>query len=178
MSDNAELLSEIRALRKQQDKILRELAYMRETLRDLVEIKVRTEYMPELVREKLAPLIGQLTTDKADFLDFAQAETQYIPQRKAAWSWKEHILFTLFEQNRPLQSSELVDIHHQLGVRGKKARRLVLKDVSKNLTALVQDGRVIKYKPSGSTKFFYCLPTWMDKKGQLRKSYHGRGPFL
>jgi hypothetical protein len=87
--------------------------------------------------------------------------TPYQPERKDSWSWKEHILFTLFQEDRPLLAADLADIFHGLGVRGKKDRRLVVKDVSKNLTALVKVGRLAKFKPEGAGKFFYCLPGWM-----------------
>ena len=103
---------------------------------------------------------------------------EHQPERKDSWNWKEHILFTLFKEDRPMLSAELVDIQHELGVRGRKDRRYVLKDVSKNLDTLVKAGRVVKFKPEGMGKFFYGLPGWMDERGDLRGEYKGRGAFL
>jgi hypothetical protein len=178
-TDHPGILHELRQIRRMQEELRSRLDRIETALHTLPELKIRMEYLPQSIAEQLQGLLpGEgISVSQAQHLP-EEVHTPYQPERKDSWSWKEHILYTLFQQARPLLAAELVDILHGLGVRGKKDRRLVVKDVSKNLTALVKVGRLVKFKPEGAGKFFYCLPGWMDGEGELRSEYWGRGAFM
>lgn len=179
--EHSGILFELRQIRRIQEDLRSRLDRIETALHTLPELKIRMEYLPELVAEQVASLSSQVDSIVQTPSPDPQEEPDrqaYQPKRKDSWSWKEHILYTLFEEDRPLLSAELVDILHGLAVRGKKDRQYVLKDVSKNLTALVRAGRLAKYKPEGAGKYFYCLPGWMDEEGELKAEYCGRGAFL
>lgn len=167
------LRSDIRDLNKR-------LSRMEENLRTVGWLKIYMEYLPGLTAEKMLPYLRELKAamDTRPPPLMPPVYQKYQPTRKDNWSWKEHILYTLFQEDRPLMTVELVEIHFQLGVKGKRDERLVRKDIAKNLTDLVKDGRIVKYKPEGHSKFFYCLPKWVEKNGSLKEEFLGKSPFL
>lgn len=168
------LRQEITRLRLKQNELGRKMDQLESIL---VELKIYLKYTPALVEEKLFPFFHDLQSSQLNPSAEANGHTKFFPARKDSWSWKEHILFTLFKEDRPLTTAEIVEIQLLLEVKGKREERYVLKDISKNLTVLVKDSRVVKYKAPGLGKYFYCLPKWMDGK-ILRQEYLGKGPFL
>ena len=105
-----------------QEELRRRLDRIEGALLLLPELKIRMEYLPDSVAER----VDALSTwgDSASNVEppmVEPSEKAYQPERKDSWNWKEHILFTLFHKDRPMLSAELVDILHELGVRGRKA---------------------------------------------------------
>jgi hypothetical protein len=37
---------------------------------------------------------------------------------------------------------------------------------------------LVKFKPEGAGKYFYCMAGWMDEEGELKAEYWGRGAFF
>ncbi|MCB9233468.1 MAG: hypothetical protein H6581_17560 [Bacteroidia bacterium] len=166
--------AELTMLRKRQEAIESKLDQL---VMVSAELKIYLKYNPDQVLEKLLPFFNEIRSAREKNSSEAKPYQKFQPERNDAWSWKEHILFTLFYEDRPLTTAELVEIHILLEVKGKKEGSYVLKDISKNLTDLVKDSRVIKYRAAGLGKYFYCLPQWM-KGEELKPDYWGKGPFL
>ena len=169
------LFHKIDQIQSRQKSIEKRLDSLENNLWKLEEFSISLKFLPDMVLEKLYPLL--IKTQVTNSVSYPQAE-KHQPQRKDSWTWKEHILFTLHFEDRPLRSSELVDIHLALKVKGKEEKRFVQKDIGKNLTALVKGGRVIKYKPPGASKFVYCLPHWIDANGDLNGQFIGRTHYI
>ena len=174
----AQILKKLKKLSSRINDMDERMTRMEVELRTLAHLEIYAKHMPDLVLEKIFPVLQQMAKLMEKHSPIPQVYQKHTPTRKDNWSWKEHILYTLFQEDRPLMTVELVEIHFQLGVKGKRDERLVRKDIAKNLTDLVKDGRIVKYKPEGHTKFYYCLPKWMDNKYNLLEEYWGKSAFL
>ena len=89
------------------------------------------------------------------------------------WSWVNKIVFVLKKEDRPLLSSEIIDIvrPHEPGLEHSNSPA---QSFSAHLTKAVKYGRVIAYKLNGSRGFYYALPKWLDEEGQLTDEYEDK----
>ena len=104
LHEDRRLRNEVKALREK----LRDL----DTLRlEVAELKIMVSELTRAVSGKMIPLLQDLSQSGN------QPPTQYqkyIPERNDSWNWKEHLMYTLKMEDRPLLSAELVDIHFRL----------------------------------------------------------------
>jgi hypothetical protein len=84
----------------------------------------------------------------------------------SSWSWISKIVFMIKTQNRPLKSSELIDLL-ECREPNLKEHYSKIQYFSAFLSKAVEYKRVTRYKIKGVRGFYYCLPEWVDKDGTL-----------
>jgi len=91
----------------------------------------------------------------------------------ANWSWVTKIVYTLKKTQKPLLSSEMIDllVPYEEGLRSSSYRAQAL---SPHLGKAVKYKRVVAYKRGGERGNYYVLPDWIDEQGVLRKQYEDR----
>ncbi|HEY8936924.1 MAG TPA: hypothetical protein VIM65_16975 [Cyclobacteriaceae bacterium] len=89
------------------------------------------------------------------------------------WSWVNKIVFVLKKTDRPLQSSEIIDLlmPHEPGLKSSRYRP---QSFSPNLGKAVKYKRVIAYKLGGTRGYYYVLPEWMHDQHVLLKNYEDK----
>jgi hypothetical protein len=89
------------------------------------------------------------------------------------WSWVTKILYVLKKAQRPLLSSEMIDllVPHEEGLRVSRYRPQAF---SPHLGKAVKHQRIIAFKRGGERGNYYVLPDWIDAEGMLLKQYEHR----
>lgn len=86
------------------------------------------------------------------------------------WSWVVKIIFSLRENDCPMKSQEIISFlekfDNTLPYWPNKA-----KSFSAHLTKTVGYGRIIQHKLKGIQGYFYFLPEWIDKTGEIKNVY-------
>ncbi len=89
------------------------------------------------------------------------------------WSWISKIVFLIKQANKPLRSAEIIEVL-------QKKEPVLHKKVSKEkflsafLNVAMQHGRLIPYKLKGVRGNYYCLPEWVNEKGELVSEMKGK----
>ena len=104
---------------------------------------------------------------KSKYPDIDQAEYN------RNWSWVNKIVFALRKTDRPLLSSEIIEllVPHEPILKFNSQRPQAF---SANLHKALKHQRVIAYKRGGSRGYFYVLPHWMDGQDILQKKYEDK----
>lgn len=90
-----------------------------------------------------------------------------------AWSWVNKIVFVLKKLQRPLLSSELIEIMlpHEPTFQHSHHKA---QSFSAHLNKAVKYGRVLAYKLGGSRGYYYVLPEWYDEQEKLKGEYENK----
>lgn len=92
---------------------------------------------------------------------------------KRTWSWVTKIVYVLKKINRPLLSSELIELmcpyEPVLSTSMNKAQAF-----SANLNKAVRYKRIMPHKLRGSRGNYYVLPEWIDNEGVLLSEYESK----
>jgi len=132
--------------------------------RELKEKLAQTEQEKQNYYEYLVSLVKEndLLKAKLPLLDGAEYNNN--------WSWVTKIVYTLKKTQRPLLSSEMIELllPHEQGLRYSSYRPQAL---SPHLGKAVRYNRVVAYKRGGGRGNYYVLPEWLNEQGMLQKQY-------
>ena len=83
-----------------------------------------------------------------------------------SWSWISKIVFIVAQAKKPLRSAEIIPTlqlrEPDLNLKASKEKFL-----SAFLNVAMRHQRLIPYKLKGVRGNYYCLPEWIDEKGEL-----------
>lgn len=104
-----------------------------------------------------------------------KASTPHIDKTEYnySWSWVNKIVFVLMKIQRPLLSSEIIELitpyEPVLQYSHHKAQAF-----SAHLHKAVKYRRVIAHKLGGSRGYYYILPDWAEADGKILKEYEDK----
>jgi hypothetical protein len=121
----------------------------------------------EFYRSALISALREHETLKNKYPDIDKGE--YNPN----WSWVTKIVYILKKTQRPLLSSEMIEllVPHEEGLRESNYRPQAF---SPHLGKAVKYHRVVAYKRGGERGNYYVLPDWIDAQSMLLKQYEER----
>ncbi|TXJ28349.1 MAG: hypothetical protein E6Q24_06105 [Chitinophagaceae bacterium] len=130
------------------------------------EIAVRDDLLREVYAE-----VRQLRSQVHKLQDDLKNDP-FQKAYKQASSWVSKIVFTIRQENRPLRSSELINLLE------RKERYLAthpnkVQYFSAFLTQAVRYKRICPYKLKGVRGYYYLLPEWMETEKKVNESYNG-----
>lgn len=131
-------------------------------------------------REDLMDYILQLRAGMEELSEIAkQDESAKVPASgkelsdadyKQAWSYPTKIAFLLTINKKPLTSEELDKLLRKHDSHFKDYTK-PRNNLTVTLNRAVKSGRIKKIKVPGIRSLFYVLPEWLDKEGNLKKSF-------
>jgi sugar-specific transcriptional regulator TrmB len=83
------------------------------------------------------------------------------------WSMVTKIVFLIAKADKPLRSSEILQLLKIREPSIMKKQVSLEKYLSAFLNTAMKHNRLIPYKLKGVRGNFYCLPEWIDKNGEL-----------
>lgn len=89
---------------------------------------------------------------------------------KMEWSNPTKIAFLLFKQQKPMTSLEIEKAlrEHDRGFKDYNNPTLIL---STTLARMTKSGRIKRVKLPGIRTYFFALPQWFNKEGDLREDF-------
>jgi hypothetical protein len=131
-------------------------------------------------REDLMDYVLQLRAGMKELSEIAkQSETTDAPASgkelsdadyKQGWSYPTKIAFLLTIKKKPLTSEELETLLRKHDSHFKDYTK-PRNNLTVTLNRAVKSGRIKKIKVPGIRSLFYVLPEWLDKEGNIKKSF-------
>ncbi len=84
-----------------------------------------------------------------------------------AWTMVTKIVFLITKANKPLRSPEIISLLKLREPSIVKKQSSLEKYLSAFLNTAMKHERLIPYKLKGVRGNFYCIPDWIDEKGEL-----------
>lgn len=142
-------------------------------------LEIRVKHLKKKLEETQNELNGvldqvkNLTTENEKLKRRLKKHETPVEHYDSNWSWISKIVFLIKQANKPLRSAEIIDVL-------QKKEPVLHKKVSKEkflsafLNVAMQHGRLIPYKLKGVRGNYYCLPEWVNEKGELVSEMKGK----
>lgn len=92
------------------------------------------------------------------------------------WTWITKLEYIIQSEIRPLMSSEIQSLLLKYDYKTRDIKNLK-KTLSVHLNQAAKYKRIIPLKISGLKSYYFALPEWIDKEGELLKEYKIRPKF-
>ncbi|HWY12421.1 MAG TPA: hypothetical protein VN026_13895 [Bacteroidia bacterium] len=122
------------------------------------------------VREELSRVRKQLQKHEEE-KESAAKHTEFTEKKfQTGWSNPTKIAFLLYKQQKPMTSLEIEKeiLKYDQGFKDYSNPTLVL---STSLLRMTKSGRIKRIKLPGIRTYFFGLPQWFTKEGELKKDF-------